>query len=152
MNIFNIDFEFICNIDPIRNSCNIILPYDPKSLYVNSKNIPLHQYGNGPFCKFQIDNTVKDAGIYVIVVSSNLKYIGETGKLAERFNVGYGNISPRNCFRGGQSTNCRINHNIYNAIKKGEQIELYFFKTQNYKQMELEILQNCKLEWNIKDN
>ena len=30
-----------------------------------------------------------------------------------RYNNGYGRISPRNCFQGGQSTNCRVNNLIF---------------------------------------
>lgn len=35
-------------------------------------------------------------------------YIGETDNLEKQFRQGYGNISPRNCFKGGQSTNYKM--------------------------------------------
>ena len=44
-----------------------------------------------------------------LVRDGQIIYIGETAGLRQRFNMGYGNISPRNCYVGGQSTNCKMN-------------------------------------------
>jgi hypothetical protein len=60
----------------------------------------------------------------------------------------YGNISPRNCFRGGQETNCRLNNLVYLAAAAGEKISLWFFPTADYKAMEDALRATLKLAWN----
>jgi hypothetical protein len=45
--------------------------------------------------------------------------------LSARFNAGYGNISPKNCFKGGQETNCRVNNLVHSAALAGERISTY---------------------------
>jgi hypothetical protein len=38
-------------------------------------------------------------------VDESKEYVGECRDLVKRFNSGYGQISPRNCFVGGRRTN-----------------------------------------------
>lgn len=82
--------------------------------YLNRKKLRLHQYGDSIFCKFKIDDKYeKLKGIYCFAINDRIVYIGRcTDNYSKRINYGYGNISPRNCFIGGQSTNCRINAKI----------------------------------------
>jgi hypothetical protein len=56
--------------------------------------------------------------------------------LSARFNAGYGNISPKNCFKGGQETNCRLNNLLHAALLGGQRISLWFFQTVEYKSIE----------------
>ena len=51
-----------------------------------------------------------------LALDGDLRYVGECANLSARFNVGYGNISPKNCFSGGQETNCRLNNLLYEAV------------------------------------
>ncbi len=74
----------------------------PQSRYKNNKGLLLNNHGSGHFCKFVIPKNCMINGVYAIVVNKELKYIGECVNLSSRFNSGYGNISPRNCFKGGQ--------------------------------------------------
>lgn len=54
-------------------------------------------------------------------------YAGECDHVGQRWGPrGYGNVSPRNGFKGGQPTNCRINAAILKAAKAGNQIDLWF--------------------------
>jgi len=62
--------------------------------------------------------------------------------------MGYGNISPRNCFKGGQETNCRINNLVYQAALKEEAVSLWFFPTADYKMMESALRMARKFAWN----
>jgi hypothetical protein len=62
--------------------------------------------------------------------------------------MGYGNISPRNCFKGGQETNCRINNLIYETAKEGVSISLWFLNTQDHKSVEGELLMDKGPDWN----
>jgi len=121
----------------------------PQSEYNNVRNLPLNDYGNGPFCKFRIPNGINEAGVYAVLVNNRLKYIGKCDNLSPRWNAGYGNISPRNCFVGGQSTNCRLNNLIMNAFKAKSNIDLYFYKTHNFSEVEADLTEQLNPEWNI---
>ena len=103
------DFRFVCVIEPERNFDGTIRELMPQVRYNNAAGWSLHQYGDGPFCKFKIPRNLNFSGVYALSVDHEIRYIGECEKLSQRFNAGYGNISPRNCFKGGQQTNCRIN-------------------------------------------
>jgi hypothetical protein len=63
-----------------------------------------------PFCKFTVPRRYQTSGAYALTADGELRYIGERANLAARFNAGYGNISPKNCYRGGQETNCHLNN------------------------------------------
>ena len=122
----------------------------PQPMYENVKNYPLHNYGKGPFCKFKINkNYSKKTGVYTIFIDGDLKYVGECDDLFKRFNMGYGNISPRNCFEGGQPTNCRINSSIMNHFKQGLKIDLYFFETNDRFKLEHELIKKYNPKWNL---
>jgi hypothetical protein len=109
MKVWQYEFAQVCDIEPLRENDGSVRALKPQSRYKNNNALPLNKYGKGPFCKFTIPKGYKVSGVYAIVVNQELKYIGECVNLSSRFNVGYGNISPRNCFKGGQETNCRIN-------------------------------------------
>ena len=64
--------------------------------------------------------------------------------------MGYGNISPRNCYTGGQSTNCKMNKAVMEYYEKGTPVDLYFYETDQYKQVELELLRRCHTRYNVK--
>lgn len=142
------DFIFISLIEPERNIDGSIKEYMPQSRYENSSKLSLNKYGKGPFCKFKIPRDIELAGIYALNANDKVKYIGECEALSSRFNMGYGNISPRNCFIGGQETNCRINSIILESLKKGTQISLWFHQSAQYKQIEQELREFISPEWN----
>lgn len=102
----------------------------------------------GHFCKFKIPRECGESGVYAIVLDGAVKYIGECVNLAFRYNMGYGNISPRNCFVGGQETNCRINNLIYTEAQQDIEIGLWFFATVEYKAIEEQLRSEMRLEWN----
>ena len=120
----------------------------PQSRYSNKNKLSLNRYGKGPFCKFTIPKDYKVGGVYAIIVNEELKYIGECVNLPSRFNTGYGNISPRNCFKGGQETNCRINNLILEITKKGKSISLWFLNTWDHKSVEGGLLMKDGPAWN----
>jgi hypothetical protein len=62
--------------------------------------------------------------------------------------MGYGIISPRNCFIGGQETNCRLNNLILLAARGGAKLSLWFLPTDEYKGVEHELRASEKPEWN----
>jgi len=63
--------------------------------------------------------------------------------------MGYGNISPKNCYKGGQETNCRLNNLIFQSATAGAGIALWFHETANYKAVERELRAELVPEWNL---
>lgn len=146
--IGNIRFINVCDIEPERNSRGSVKNYMPQERYENRNHLSLSQYGKGPFCKFKIPNNYNQSGVYAITVNDTVNYIGECVNLSSRYNMGYGNISPRNCFVGGQDTNCRINNLIFSETKNGRHVALWFFHTSSYKEVEDKLRGHLKLKWN----
>ena len=142
------DFELICALKPLRNSDGNVQQVMPQSQYENSHGISLNNYGKGPFCKFQIPNQITVSGVYILTLDEQIRYVGECVNLSARYNAGYGNISPKNCFKGGHETNCRINNLVYSSATAGETILLWFFRTADYKKVEAELRVVLRPAWN----
>ncbi len=148
------EFEFLGTAILFRNSENKIIEFDPKGRYVNKRGLPLNRHGNGPFCKFKVgvNKLPPIGGIYALTVDGRLTYIGICENLEVRFGPAqYGNISPKNCYRGGQSTNCKINHNLLVAAKKNSTTSVWFLKLENAEARELieaDIIRKLAPIWN----
>lgn len=107
------------------------------------------------FCKFQLENKIYNSGIYIWVLDNEIIYIGETKNFSKRFNHGYGNISRRNIFKGGQSTNCKMNRLVLKMASKKKYIKLYFKEINNmadYKALEKELIQEINPQYNKQNN
>ncbi|MBW1953805.1 MAG: hypothetical protein JRI66_12130 [Deltaproteobacteria bacterium] len=80
-------------------------------------------------------------------------YVGKANDLGDRFNNQYGKIFPRNCYEGGQTTNCRINNLILEESEKNSKIELYFFecKPEHMDYYEEYFIQTLSPRWNIRE-
>jgi len=150
------DFKFVADLLPECDKNGKILEYQPQANYANTKNLLPNDYGKGSFCKFSIDSAginIETSGVYIWLENDEIIYIGEAVNLKKRFNTGYGNISPRNCFEGGQSTNCKMNKVVLEESKKGNIISLYFYATTEHKKVEKELLSNKNIskKYNVKD-
>lgn len=85
----------------------------------------LNSHGDSQYCTFSfIDKEFYEAkGIYAYKLNDKIVYVGRVkgiNTFNTRVNQGYANISPKNCYIDGQSTNCRINslvNNNYGSIK-----------------------------------
>jgi hypothetical protein len=148
MRFADYEFEHVCDIEPLRETDGSLTQHMPQVRYRNARNLPLNRYGSGPFCKFKIPNRFQVSGVYVLTVDEQLRYVGECANLSARFNAGYGNISPKNCFKGGQETNCRLNNLLYAALSAGQRISLWFFRTTNYKSAEAGLRSTLNPAWN----
>ena len=69
-----------------------------------------------------------------------------------RFNVGYGNIEPINCYIGGQTTNWKMNKLVLSLAQQEKYVKLYFHETKEHKRVELELLGKVQTPYNVKDN
>ena len=149
MKICDFDFLHVCKLLPESDSQGSILEILPQSRYENKKNLKLNKYGKGPFCKFTLDKKFsRKTGVYVMTIDDDFQYVGECDDFLKRFGMGCGNISPRNCFEGGQSTNCRINSKILSSIKSGNYVDLYFFETDDRFKIEHELIMSLCPPWN----
>lgn len=149
LTVGNYNFVYVCEINPKLDSNLQILELLPQDRYENKKNLRLNKYGKGPFCKFSIDRKYSGkSGVYVISINDVIQYVGECDDFFKRFGMGYGNISPRNCFEGGQLTNCRINSIILNAIKSNNSVHLFFLETNDRFKIEHELILDLNPVWN----
>jgi len=143
-------FAFVESLRPQREASGIIRELSPQGRYANADTIQLHGHGRGTFCKFNIHARNHRTGVYGLVVAGYISYIGECTDLVKRFNMGYGNISPKNCYVGGQSTNCKINRHVLDVSRAGGRVDLYFHLTlpQFRKTVEKQIVLSCSPPWN----
>ena len=110
----------------------------PQSRFRNERNLPLHKYGEGPFCQFRIaqEDCWQRKGVYVLTNGDKPLYVGECQNLKDRWGTrGFGHISPRNCYKCGQQTNCRINNLIYREVKTGAGFDLWFHSIEGDSQV-----------------
>lgn len=141
-------FKYIQDIVPETENGQI-------KVYNHRDKYPEHEknkYGNLDFCSFKIDYPNNVSGVYIWIVDREIIYIGETDDFAKRFNQGYGNITPYNCNKTGQTTNCKMNNVVLNLAKDNKVVKLYFYPTDNYKKIELQLLQVCDTQYNQKNN
>ncbi len=106
----NRDFEHLGTIELERGADGQVRTFLPQANYFGAALAKLHAYGAGPFCRFRINRKRHDGGLYVLTLDDAPVHAGECVDVGRRWGPnGYGGISPRNCFQGGQPTNCRVN-------------------------------------------
>jgi hypothetical protein len=112
----------------------------------------LNEHGDNTFCDFTIAKTPLSwaKGIYCFRVGEVIKYFGRShDPFEKRLNQGYGHISPKNCYRDGQSTNCHINSMI---AQNHSDVSFYVFLLDNdpaIDNLEKLLINSYKPEWNI---
>lgn len=141
-------FGYISAIRPERDGSGNVCEFLPQARYGKARIVPLHKHGRGPFCRFRIPPHFRVEGVYVLCIDGAVHYVGECVNLSSRFNMGYGQISPRNCYDHGQPTNCKINHFILEATRRGNEVDLWFLQTRNRKLVESELITRFKPPWN----
>lgn len=151
LNVYGYEFRYLQQLAPECDASGQIKKFFPQNEYDNRNGLALIKHGEGAFCRFSI-NTGDGPGVYLWVVNDQIVYIGETENLQRRFNTGYGIISPRNCYIGGQSTNCKMNRVVLDLYEQGKIISLYFNNTKEYKRVELDLLKKINTVYNVKDN
>ena len=113
----------------------------------------LNPYGDEVYSDFSIadEQYLDKRGIYAFFLRDKLKYIGRcTNSMQARINMGYGNISPKNCYRDGQSTNCRINAKITAKPKKAVSLWLHPMNSKaKIERLEESLIAEYDPPWNI---
>ncbi len=151
MQVCGYAFRFLQEIIPECDENGKLIDYCPQGDYHGKDKKGLNKNGDGAFCHFSI-HADDVAGVYLWVVDGEIIYIGETVKLRQRFNSGYGEIRPVNCYVVGQSTNCKMNKVVRTLFLEGKRVLLYFFQTNENKRVELELLRQIRTRYNVKDN
>ena len=147
--IEGIQFHYVQELNPDRDPTGQIKQFMPQTRYTKHATSKINPYGKGPFCKFSINSEwAGRSGVYALISGKELLYIGECVDLRKRYNMGYGNISPKNCFRGGQPTNCKINTMVISEYTKGNKVALYFHETGEHKLVESRLLISLKPPYN----
>jgi hypothetical protein len=114
----------------------------------------LNGSGDLAFCKFRMvgKDFSNHKGIYVYKYDGQIKYVGRVKgeyNFYQRINMGYANISPKNCYIDGQSTNCHIN-SIVNSCKG--KINLFILPMESDDEIvrtERWLIDLVKPDWNI---
>lgn len=112
----------------------------------------LNEHGDSVFCDFSIASTSlsRSRGIYGFTVGKTIKYFGRShDPFEKRVNQGYGHISPKNCYRDGQSTNCHVNSLVAKCFN-----EVAFYVCPLDDDFEIDRLEKLlidfyKPEWNV---
>ena len=144
-------FEFVQELEPERDETGKIKEFRPQSHYKNKATCKLHDHGKGSFCEFTVCPTCKGrSGVYALFCGEKLLYVGKCIDLYKRFRNGYGHIAPKNCYKGGRSTNCRVNKMILEECGKGKRITCFFHETSKYGAVETTLLETLDTPWNIK--
>ena len=147
--IEGVSFQHVCKLEPERNPNGSYMEYLPQGRYKGAGTVRLNPHGQGPFCKFKVPRNLPFSGVYAVVVSNKIVYIGECVNLSVRWgSTQYGAISPKNCYVGGQSTNCKINSRVLLGAREGRAMALWFHKTSDHKALEAALLSKLSPPWN----
>lgn len=147
----NLRFIKHCTIELIPHDGS--LKYFPQRNFDNVKGYPLLKgiTMDTPFCKFKPD-LPKGKGVYLWVVEEEIIYLGEAEDLRSRFNSGYGNISPRNPYLGGQSANVKMNRAALEILESGKQIDIHYALVEDHKGAEAYLLSRINTKYNVQNN
>lgn len=142
-------FERVGQVDPVRCPEGEYAEHHAHKEFENPQGLHLHRYGCGPFCDFTIPAEHDYGCVFALTVDGELIFVGEAEDLAARFNDGYGAISPRHCYAGGQSTYCRINASILDSAKSRKAIELWSCQLAERRELESRLISELKPAWNV---
>lgn len=150
MTISGYDFVLASAIEVRRDEHGAPVLGSPSTRYNNHRNLKLNKYGDGPFVFLRLSPLPAAQGVYVVVADNrDVLYIGQSADtIRTRWQMGYASIQPRNCFEGGQPTNCRVNNLIYLALVEGRSLELYVITTPDFDAIERKLISQLQPEWN----
>lgn len=150
LRILDHSFRRIGTVRPECEASGKVKTFYPHLEYSKAATATLHKYGAGPFCRFAVSKDLALEGVYLLAVRSEIRYVGKCDNLAVRFNTGYGQIAPRNCYKGGQNTNCKVNALILAEIEQGRELDLWFYETSEPLKVEKQLITALGPPWNGK--
>jgi len=123
--------------------------FAPQLRYAKANSFKLHKYGEGNYCKFRVAGLPQTSGVYIFSVDGNAVYVGKAANLFKRFYMGYGNISPKNCYEGGQQTNCRINQLVLAVSGTVGVPHILIHECADHDSFESSLIAVLKPRWNL---
>jgi hypothetical protein len=142
-------FMHVGTIDLARTPEGTVSEFMPQARYAKANTTRLNPHGGGPFCRFLVPDAPHRGGVYVLTADDKVMYIGKAQDFAERWGLSqYGSVQPKNCFVGGQSTNCKINAAVLRSTKAGQQLDLFFFDTEDRHAIEAWLIADLHPLWN----
>ncbi|PKL60228.1 MAG: hypothetical protein CVV33_03750 [Methanomicrobiales archaeon HGW-Methanomicrobiales-4] len=146
---FHITPDLVWTIDPEHNSRGGITEFNPCDRFPNRNGLMLHEWGEGPFCRFRIPGRFRDLqGVYLLVVGGKIVFAGWSQNLVQRMNQNYGTISPRKCFDGSEPENCLVNHRILIAAQAKLKVIIYLIPNAS-PEVSDEIVDKLCPQWNL---
>ncbi len=112
----------------------------------------LNNCGDLEYCRFCITakEWLQKKGLYMYVIKGKIMYIGRCrDSFKKRINNGYGHISPKNCYKDGQKTNCHLNNLI---LQNKSCVQLFAHEIDDdtkIRKWEQCMIKEFKPEWNI---
>lgn len=124
-------FSLVGKIEPECDERGGVLAFFPAA------GQPKHQYGEGPFCRFQIaqEADCQRGGVYILTKGGQPFYVGQSDNLRRAWGTnGFGRITSANLHaKGGRSTMCRINNEIFQGSQNGADFCLWFYPVEGGK-------------------
>ena len=110
-----------------RNPDGSVTEYAPQTRYAKRASTKLNRHGEGVFCRLSVSGLPISGGIYLVISDGEVRYVGKAANLHNRWAAGqYGTIQPKNCYVGGQSTNCHINKRVLEDTRLSRKLELLY--------------------------
>ena len=145
-------FVWVARIQPETRRDGTPCTDMPQKRYAKAAQKRLNPHGAGPFCKFEVRGLSDTSGIYAVTLNREPVpvYVGIAKEsLKQRWGPqGYSRISPANCYVGGQSTNCKVNQAILQAVRQQQAVDLWIHEMEKPRTLERRLI--CKLGplWN----
>ena len=119
-------FRLAGEVAPRADATGTVVDEHPAQRYDNVDGLRLNRHGAGPFTSLAPPPLPTTAGGYVLTCDDEPVYTGIADDLRRRWgSSGYAKIQPRNCFVGGQSTNCKVNAAILREWRAGRRFLLW---------------------------
>jgi hypothetical protein len=145
-------FESAGELEAFRGSDGGVVLDSPHLRFANPRDIRLNPHGLGPFSRLIVPALPDQPGAYAISSADQVVlYVGRArDSLRRRWGRGgYAVIDPRNCFVGGQSTNCHINGLITAGLCQGEGYTLSFHTVDPPDDLERRLRSGLRPIWNL---
>jgi hypothetical protein len=127
------------------------LEFRPADRFAQAATAKLHAFGAGPFCRLALPLLPAAPGVYILCSAESVLYVGEAQNIRARWGLsGYATIQPRNCYVGGQSTNCKVNAYVLTASRSGLPLQLWVRECDDRKAVEARLIRALQPPWNRK--
>lgn len=153
MELLGMSFNLAGPLGAERESSGEFRLDQPHERFANPRGLRLHAYGLGPFVRLIVPLLPDQPGVYAVCEEQGeVLYIGRArDSLRRRWGrQGYSVIDPRNCFVGGQSTNCRLNSLIAARLASADVLLLWYHVIEDPTRLEQELVALIRPPWNIR--